>query len=135
METSKIVMDRLRCLDTALTESLEPEVTERLLNELFPMRETHESEVAWQNWNEYDPGHRVIAEEMKEAVRRRRRGGCPAPGPDGLSLTIRRCALNCVAEYLSSIYMLCLEKGKILRAWKKAILVLILKGKVDMYSP
>jgi len=128
----KLVMDRLRQFNVALTETLEPETAEKLLDDCFPTGEVHDPEITWRNWNGFDPELWVTAEEVREAIRGRRRSGCPAPGLDGFSLTIWRCVSSVVVEYLASLYTLCLEKGKIPKDWKKAILVLIPKGKIDI---
>jgi len=131
----KLVMDRMRSSNTVLTETLEPEVVGRLLNDLFPTGEVHDPLEAWQDWREWSPELGVTAEEVREAVRGRRKGGCPAPGPDGLSLAIWRCALGCVVDHLAALYTLCLEKGEFPRKWKQSILVLIPKGKMDINNP
>jgi len=122
-------MDRLRRSTTALTESLEPADVEILLKDLFPTGETHDPEVVWRNWDGWSAEMEITMEEVRETVRGRRRGGCPAPGPDGLSLVIWRCSLNSTAAHLASLFTLCLKEGKIPADWKKAILVLIPKGK------
>jgi len=43
-------------------------------------------------------------DEVRDAIRGRRRGDCPAPGPDGLSLTIWKCAPSSVVECLSPVF-------------------------------
>jgi len=127
----KIVMDRLRRSGTS--QSLEPEVVEKLLDELFPADEIHNPEESWRNDIVLDPINRVSVEEVKAAIRGRRRGGCPAPGPDGLSLDIWKVVPNCVVEGLSVLYTRCLEDGRIPEGWKRATLVLIPKGAVDVH--
>jgi len=131
----KIVMDRLRRTGSGMTESLEQDVVERLLNELFPAGEVHDPAYEWRNGCNFDPTYRVTTEEVKNAIRARRRGGCPAPGPDGLSLTFWKCAPHCILDSLAALYSLCLEKGEIPSTWRKAILVLIPKGKIDANFP
>jgi len=94
-----MVMDRLRRSNSSLTELLEPDTTENLLNDLFPMGETHDPMVIWRNWDDWNPDLHVTVKEVREAIRGRRRGGCPVSGPDGLTLTIWRCASNIVVDY------------------------------------
>jgi len=77
----------------------------------------------------------VTCDEVMEAIQGRRRGGCPALGPDGLSLTIWRSVPGCVIEALAMLYTLCLERGQIPSSWKRAILVLIPKGQLDARNP
>jgi len=131
----RIVMDRIRRSKAAITEILEPNAVKRLLDELFPIGETHDPESIWRGWNGFDPELRVTADEVRGAIRGRRRGGCPAPGPDGLSLTIWKSASSCVAEHLATLYTLCLERGTIPKEWKRAILVLIPKGSFNANQP
>jgi len=128
----RIVMDRLRRSGPSLTESLEPTVVDNLLSELFPPGEVHDPANEWQGWNGYDPEFRITAEKVRGAIRGRRRGGCPAPGPDGLSLIFFR---SVPGYMLDALYSLCMEKGEIPSSWRVAILVLILKGKIDINFP
>jgi len=122
-------MDRMRQSTITLTETLDPEDVETLLDGLFPVGETHNSEAAWRSWDGWSDDMGITVEEVREAIRGRRRGGCPAPGPDGLSLTIWKCASSTVAYHLSSLFTLCLKEGKIPDSWKRAILILLPKGK------
>jgi len=130
----KIVMDRLRTTGPSLFDSLRPMLIERLLDDLFPAGETHDPEELWRDFVP-DLECRVTCEEVQNAIRSRRKGGCPAPGPDGLSLTVWRCAPRRMVEALASLFTLCLESGRIPAAWKRAILVLIPKGQLDVNSP
>jgi len=77
----------------------------------------------------------VLVEEVINAIRGRRGGGCPAPEPDDLSLDIWSRVPRCVLEALASLYSRCLAVGKIPKSWKRAILVLIPKGTIDIHNP
>jgi len=131
----RIVMDRLRRSGPSFTEFLEPTAVNNLLDDLFPVGETHNPLNEWRDWNGYDPELRVTAEEVREAIRGRKRGGCPAPGPDGISLVFWKAVPGCMLEVLASLFSLCLEKGEVPSCWKVAILVLIPKGKIDINLP
>jgi len=120
-------MDRLRQSSPAMSESLEPDVVEGLLDDLFPVGEMHDPVAIWRNSAVLDPENQITPDEVRSAIRGRRRGGCPAPGPDGLSLTIWRCVPASVVESLAALFTLCLASGQIPSSWKKAILVLIPK--------
>jgi len=126
----RIVMNRLRRSGPTLTESIEPVVVENILETLFPTGETHDPEEIWRNRD--CPVHEchVSVAEVTEAIRARKRGGCPAP--DGLSIILWKCAPVCVVERLAELYTLCLERGVFPRIWKRAILVLIPKGTFDV---
>jgi len=76
-----------------------------------------------------------LADEVIGAIRGRRRGGCPAPGPDGLSLTIWKSVPRCVVKCLAELFSMCLREGRIPRSWKRSILVLIPKGQIDAANP
>jgi len=115
-------MGRLRRSGPTLLELLEPVVAERLLCSLFPPGEVHV------------PGA-VSVDDVNEAIRGRRGGGCPAPGPDGLSLYIWKRTSRCVREALASLYSNCLMVGGIPGAWKRVLLVLIPKGVIDLNHP
>jgi len=130
----RIVMDRLRRSGSALSESLEPRIIDRLLDEL-PPDEVHNPDEIWANRNVYDPTYLVSPDKVVSAIRGRRKGGCPAPGPDGLSLDLWKRVPRCVIVALATLYTRCLEEGKVPRAWKRAILVLIPKGTIDINFP
>jgi len=84
-------MDRLRHTGAAMTEILEPGIVERLLDNLFPPSDVHDPEELWSDRRIEDPDCHVTVDEVISAIRGRKRGGCSAPGPDGLSLTMEMC--------------------------------------------
>jgi len=84
----KVMMDRLRHSGSTLSVTLEPRIVEGLLSELFPAGEVHDPEVIWGGRAIDESGCQVSVEEVIGALRGRRRGDCPAPDPDGLSLTV-----------------------------------------------
>jgi len=131
----RIAMNRLRRSGTALSETLEPRVVERLLDELFPAGEVHDPEEIWTNRQIDDLNCSVDVEEVIEAIRGRKRTGCPTPGPDGISLVVWKSVPRSVLECLALLYTRCLQTGKIPRSWKRAILVLIPKGNLDVNNP
>jgi len=93
-----------------MSESLEPATVEKLLDDLFPSGEVHNPEEIWNRIEVVlNPEDYVTPDEIKDAIRGRRRGGCPAPGSDGLSLTIWKCVPAGVVEALTSLYTLCLN--------------------------
>jgi len=131
----RIVMDRLRRSGSSLLESLEPGVVERLLDNLFPSDEVHNPEEIWSGRQIDVSICEVSIDEVTAAIRGRRRGGCPASGPDGISLDIWKRVPRIVLELLAALYSLCLKEGKIPGSWKRAILVLIPKGSIDVTNP
>jgi len=131
----KLVMDRLRTSGLSLLESLEPPVVERLLNDLFPRGEVHDPDALWGEGVDWNPEYVVSGEEVRMAIRARKRGGCPAPGPDGLSLVVWRCVPCAMVDVLAALFTRCLETGRVPNCWKRAILVLIPKGQFDSVNP
>jgi len=79
-------MDRLRRGDPSILELLEPVVAERLLGELFPSGDTHDPDRVWESHDIDTRDYVVSVEEVVIAIKSKRRDGCPAPGPDGISL-------------------------------------------------
>jgi len=73
-------------------------------DDLFPAGEVHNPEKIWRDRNVFDPAHRVSIDEVVGVIRGRRRGGYPAPGPDGLSLDIWKRVLRCVIGGLAELY-------------------------------
>jgi len=131
----KIVIDRLRRSGSSLSESLEPEVVERLLDNLFLSDEVHNPEEVWSGRQIDVSTCEVSIDEVTAAIRGRRRGGCPAPGPDGISLDIWKRVPRIVLELLAALYSLCLKEGKIPGSRKRATLILIPKGNIDVTNP
>jgi len=110
---NRVVMDRLRHSGSTMSESLEPDAVEGFLDELFPIGDIYDPVATWQNGCVLDAEYRVMPDEVKSAIRGRRRGGCSASGPDGLSLTLWKCIPASVVRGLAKLYSLCLESGKI----------------------
>jgi len=131
----KIVIGRLRRSGPTLSEMLEPVVAERLLDNLFPSGEVHNPDQIWGNRGVDNQDCSVSVEEVIVAIRGRRRGGCPAPGPNGLSLDIWKKVPRCVLETLASLYSRYLAVSRVPKPWKRAILVLIPKGGINIHHP
>jgi len=131
----KLVMDRLRRSGPTMLERLEPDVAERLLRDLFPSGEAHDPIHAWVNREVELADCTVTLDEVISSIKGRRRGGCPAPGPDGLSLAIWKKVPRGILEALAALFSRCLLDGVIPRSWKRSILVLIPKGTFDVDNP
>jgi len=50
---------------------------------------------------------------VEGAIRGRRRGGCPAPDPDGLSLTIWKKIPRRIISGLAELHSFCMVQGRI----------------------
>jgi len=104
----KLVMGRLRRSGPTLLELLELVAAERLLCNLSPPGEIHNPGEIWGDRDVNIQDCVVSVDDVREAIRGRRRGGCPAPGPDGFSLYIWRKTPRRVLEALASLYSNCL---------------------------
>ncbi|RLU15211.1 hypothetical protein DMN91_012205 [Ooceraea biroi] len=125
----KVVLGRLRRSSPGLTETLNAADLERLLTSSFPVGPTHDPVALWRN----QEGQQIELEdvsvtEVSAAMKGRKRGGSPVPGPDGVPLAIWRRAPGEIPAVLAEIFTACLRQGFFPERWKKAILVLIPKG-------
>lgn len=124
----KLVMGRLRPLAAGLTVTLRPEILERLLQSLFPDGITHDPKGLWRGftWEEInDITHTEVAATIKRA---RPNGGDPAPGPDGIRLSIWKKAPCALIKRLTRAFNACLREGTFPTYWKRALVVLIPKN-------
>ncbi|GHJ61402.1 hypothetical protein NOK12_39200 [Nocardioides sp. OK12] len=117
----KLVLGKLRPYAPPVTETMEEEVLEKILCELFPggpgVEEPQEptlSEV-------------TISEEEVLAAARKKGRGRKAPGLDGIpGVVVRAASIHC-GKGLAQCFSACLSTGKFPTAWKIARLVLIKK--------
>lgn len=124
----KLVLDRLRTSSFEVASSLRPETLLALLSSLFPVTEEHPVVNRWADfeWSEDDV---INVDEVVDSIRNaRRRGGDPAPGPDGLPLSIWRRAPPSLLSCMTTLYNSCLREGVFPLDWKRAILILIPKA-------
>lgn len=122
-------MKKLRRVTPRITETLENSALERLLNSLFPGGETHDPRGVWGGWQDPLEDYEVTVEEVKAAISRsRRKGGNPMPGPDGLMSWVWSNVAETMAQRLVELMDACIVRGEYSAEWKRAILVLILKG-------
>ncbi|RLU24749.1 hypothetical protein DMN91_002839 [Ooceraea biroi] len=79
----KVVLSRLRRSSPGLTETLNPADLELLLASLFPAGPTHDPVELWRDHDEQQMEvEEVSVAEVTAAMKGRKRGGNPAPGPD-----------------------------------------------------
>lgn len=125
----KMVLGRLRRYVPRITETVDANTLRQMLEGLFPDGETHDPEETWGNWQgPLQEEHVVTKEAVERAIIGSGQGGNPAPGPDGISLSIWRKISPIMLECLAKVYTTCMETGKFPRRWKRAILVLLPKG-------
>lgn len=124
----KIVMKKLRRSTPSLTETLDPDVLNTLMDKLFPRGQIHDPEAEWLDadvcWQEEDM---VLYPEVKKAIWKKD-GGNPALGLDGFSLSVWKKIPKVMVEHLAECYNMFLARGVFPKEWKKAKLILIPKG-------
>lgn len=126
----RIVLNRLRQSSPSLTETLERDTLEVLLNDLFPRGRTHDPATIWQDWRREDWNsewdiptcdvYRVVKERFSANV---------APGPDGIKASLWKKVPNMMVDRLTECFNACLREGIFPAKWKVANLVLIPKDK------
>lgn len=124
----RLVMGRLRGETPGLTASLRPAVLRELLSSLFPSGVAHDPGELWTGYR-WDDCWSISIDEVTSAIGgARSRGGDPAPGPDGLRLSVWRRVPRNVVLLLMKTFNACLRDGIFPSRWKRALLVLIPKG-------
>lgn len=89
----KIVLNRLRRANPSLTETMEEEILDQVLDSLFPRGDQGNSAgTEWPNWR-WDDIWEVLPGEVDRHVKKRPAAN-KAPGPDGLKATLWRKVSN-----------------------------------------
>jgi len=121
----KLVLKRLRPAAPPVTETMDPEFLEEVIDNLFPRREVRipprgDSPPPWEE--EFE----VTEKEFSEAAKRLG-GATKAPGPDGIPGRVWALVLGPMGARLRRLFNNCLKTGTFPSVWKKANLVLIHK--------
>ncbi|KMQ92649.1 reverse transcriptase [Lasius niger] len=122
-----IVLKKLRKSSPGITETMDEEKIDKLLDSLFPSGIEHDPTADWRDleWNEEEWG--VDYGEVERAVKRRRSNN-KALGPDGVGV---RAIKNVPTEMMIQIaecFQMCMRMGEFPTEWKRAKLALIPKG-------
>ncbi|XP_071579544.1 uncharacterized protein [Temnothorax nylanderi] len=128
----KLVKDRLRPWAPPLTESLDPQFVDRVIETLFPVGDGGEVRFP-ETSREWDDELGVTGEELARALKRVRRG--KAPGPDGIPGRMWTLAAGGLAGRMRRLYTACLRTGRFPKRWKRASLVLLPKAGKPADSP
>ncbi|XP_032688973.1 uncharacterized protein LOC116852579 [Odontomachus brunneus] len=122
----RLVLGKMRNTASRLTETLEEETVDRLIDALFPAGRllddaNQDIQVAWRDcWKVSTVEVRAILENRGAKNR--------APGIDGFTAGIWKKVPNAVAGKVAECLTICLREGTFPVDWKRAILVLIPKG-------
>lgn len=124
----KLVMGRLRASTPGLSASLPLETLSKLIEELFPTGETHNPAYLWNDFM-WDDSLAIVPEEVISVMRSTGgRNKDPAPGPDGVRLSVWRKVPHVMIECLAQTLSKCLAEGVFPLSWKRALLTLIPKN-------
>lgn len=123
----KLVLNRLRRSSPGLSETLCRDSLRTLLDSLFPVGVTHDPFEVWRDVD-IDIADCLVSDvEVSVAIHAGRRGGSPAPGPDGIPIGVWRSVSPLIVSHMAKLYTICLEEGNFPVDWKMAKLVLIPK--------
>lgn len=126
-----VVMSKLRVADPPLTDTMNPEVLEDVLEMLFPSDEEKGDKVGAACEADWENRLAITDDELMDAVRHIR-SGCVAHGPDGIT---SRNIISAVPELkwrLIACYTRCLQDGRFPNIWKTGRIILLRKmGRPD----
>lgn len=127
----KVVLRKLRSPTLGLTEQLEEDQVNIMLQSLFPRREMEEEELTSDLHDETESleierDKKVTSMEVSRVINRPGAGN-PAPGLDGITTSIMKCIPNETYELAAKAFSACLMDCHFPVQWKRAALVLIPK--------
>ncbi|KAL6416661.1 hypothetical protein ACFW04_013267 [Cataglyphis niger] len=123
----KIVIRKLKASTLSLSEKLEENLLDGLLNSLFPKNNKPEFLNNWSNF-EWSENWEIDIGEVDKAIRKVSSSPTKAPGPDGIRRMFLKRVNDEFLEWIRFTYNLCLRLGKFPLSWKCANLVLIPKA-------
>lgn len=130
----KIVLRKLKNVALGLTEQLDEVKVEKLLQSLFPKgkEKRGETEIEIDGHEEenveIDDGRKkVLGLEVLKMVKRPKAGN-PAPGLDGITVSILKSVPEVAHDLMAKAFSACLEEGYFPAEWKRASLVLLPKA-------
>lgn len=132
----KIVLGKLRPWTPPLTETLEPGLTRRVVDTLFPLDPAHNTAdvIAESQSGAWSEEMEVSQAELKWAVKRLAARNT-APGPDGIPGRAWVIAMEALGHRLARLFSSCLRYGCFPAIWKEAKLVLLRKEGRPADSP
>lgn len=123
----KVVLKKLKTASISLTEKLEENTLDDLLESLFPRNNRLEKLEDWSGF-EWNEEWEISSDEVDVVIRKVSASSNKAPGPDGFRKVILK-KINCeFLEWVRYTYNLCLKMGEFPEDWKCANLVLIPKA-------
>ncbi|XP_029177940.1 uncharacterized protein LOC114945803 [Nylanderia fulva] len=126
----KVVLKKLRRSSPSLTETLNEDTVNTLLESLFPSGVETDPNELWPNWQwpeETAEEYNITAKEVFTTIKRKA-GNNTAPGPDGIKTRILGLLPGEMIADIATCLNTCLKEGTFPKRWKRAMLVLIPKG-------
>ena len=127
----RMVRKKLRPWAPPLTESLQPELVDRVVAALFPAREEYVPPPMAAPQSVDEAQEPVAAPEVTQAelyvAVSRLRGKKTAPGPDGIPSRAWVLSMDALGERLRALFTACMEQGRFPLQWKTGRLVLLRK--------
>lgn len=122
----KIVLKKLKTASLRLTEKLEEDLLDELLNSLFPIEHGPTTLGDWSNFT-WSEDLEVNIGVVHKVIRKVSSSPSKVPGPDGFRRIIIKQVNDEFLEWIRYIYNLCLKLGEFPAAWKCASLILFPK--------
>lgn len=122
----KLVLNRLRRASDSLTQTLDSDILDKLIEDLFPSKDTAGE---YNNWTtfQWDENHEIVPGEVFRNIKKRQVANT-APGPDGVKAIVLKKVPEVLLDKIQSCYNSCLKEGIFPKEWKMANLVLIPKS-------
>lgn len=128
----RIVMDKLRFSTPALTESLDESIIDKILEELFPKAiEAKDNKISDIEWN---PNWDITPVDVVRFTKKRTTSQA-APGIDGVKFSFWKSITDEMITHVADVLNICIKNGHFPTQWKKALLVLIPKEKIESEIP
>lgn len=128
----RLVLNKLRRSEPVLTEILDGRVLQDTISNLFPYDPDWKEGTGGAQgiWNENDS---IDKEEICNILRKAKIN--KAPGMDGIKAILLKKIPAIMLKKMTDVFNIYLEAGVFPDIWKKAILVLIPKGTLDIRAP
>lgn len=126
----KLVLNKLRSLESDITLRMKHEDVLSLVEELFPTKDEALGYNDWSNfqWNDDDE---ITPGEVYRNIKKRQLANT-APGPDGVKTSVLKKIPDSMLDKIQECLTCCLREGVFPMEWKVANLVLIPKGEPNM---
>lgn len=129
------MLNKLRRSSPGVTELLDKETLMQTIDRLFPHDEEWavNREVEWEDWNDENL---ISSQEIGKIIKKRNKSITnKAPGIDGIKSLYIKKVPDIMISKITMCLNICLKEGIFPKVWKKALLILIPKGPLDLKNP